>query len=205
MPDAVQAVKAELAQPALLTANGGHGNVHAVARQKKELVHAGRLLFGRKLKPVTQRTKVVVTYCFPERDRAGRSQAQKKRDAANWAPTSKMLIDGITASGIWPDDDDAWVEGPDNRIGEPHGRAGFVVIWVTLEPVTVAAVQQVRQEPTPKAQGRTGPRPMCAARLERDLLVRGELVGEVAYFCTSEPHDSKIRHRGVTQDGPLEW
>lgn len=201
----LQVVKGELAQPALLNANGGHGNVHAVARQKRELVHAGRLLFGRKLKPVTGRTRVVVTYCFPEVDRTGRSQAEKKRDAANWAPTSKCLIDGLTASGIWPDDDDRWVEGPDNRIGPVHGRPGFVEIWISLEPITEEASRQLDKPAAVKPARATGARPMCGAWVERDLEVRGELVGEVAYFCTSEPHDPKIKHRGVTEAGTIEW
>lgn len=202
MADVLQSVKGELAQPALLNANGSHGHPKAVARQKKELVHAGRLLFGRRLKPVTQRTKVVVTYCFPERDRAGRSQANRARDAANWAPTSKCLIDGLTAAGIWPDDNDAWVEGPDNRIGEPHGRTGFVEIWITLEPV---AVKPLPPSVTIVKHGTRGTRPMCAARVERDLEHNGELIGEVAYFCTLEPHDPKVKHRGMTETGELVW
>lgn len=39
----------------------------------------------------------------------------RRRDAANWHPTVKALIDGMTDAGALPDDDNAHLIGPDLR------------------------------------------------------------------------------------------
>jgi hypothetical protein len=33
----------------------------------------------------------------------------RRRDPLNWASTVKPILDGITDSGAWPDDDSTWV------------------------------------------------------------------------------------------------
>lgn len=84
------------------------------------------LSMGRvQLRPIKSRVRVVVVYCFPNRI---------KRDAANYHPTTKALIDGLTKAGVWPDDDDRWVEGPDNRIGPTRpDKLGRVAVYLVLE------------------------------------------------------------------------
>jgi crossover junction endodeoxyribonuclease RusA len=32
-----------------------------------------------------------------------------RRDPSNWYPTIKVLVDGITDAGVWPDDHAGWV------------------------------------------------------------------------------------------------
>lgn len=80
---------------------------------------------GKALKPVTERQHVTITY--------GWTKPRRIRDAGNLQPTSKALVDGLTDAGIWPDDNDAWVIGPDDRFGEPSDRPGLVKITIELE------------------------------------------------------------------------
>lgn len=40
-------------------------------------------------------------------------------DPENAAPMVKAILDGITQSGYWPDDNAKYVVGPDYRLGEP--------------------------------------------------------------------------------------
>ena len=52
-------------------------------------------------------------------------------------PTTKALIDGITDFGVWPDDNDLWVVGPDHRRGEgvaPLGVRKVRLVITELEP-----------------------------------------------------------------------
>jgi crossover junction endodeoxyribonuclease RusA len=66
----------------------------------------------------------VVTVHIPVKDR-------RRRDPANWAPTCKAAIDGLTDAGwLWPDDDQAHV--------------------LTTEPVLVVGAKTVRIEVTPR-------------------------------------------------------
>ena len=36
-------------------------------------------------------------------------KGNRRRDPLNWASTVKPILDGITDSGAWPDDDSRWV------------------------------------------------------------------------------------------------
>ena len=36
-------------------------------------------------------------------------KGNRRRDPLNWASTVKPILDGITDSGAWPDDDSTWV------------------------------------------------------------------------------------------------
>ena len=42
-----------------------------------------------------------------------------RMDPANAYPTVKAAIDGLTDYGVWPDDDDKHLDGPDMRRGAP--------------------------------------------------------------------------------------
>lgn len=53
-----------------------------------------------------------------------------KYDAANLAPTAKAVVDGFTTAGLWPDDDNDHVLGPDIRRGP--ARRGNPGLTVTL-------------------------------------------------------------------------
>lgn len=104
-------------------------------REKARLlgqVHASR-------QKITARTRVVFIYEFP---RGGR------RDAANWHPTTKALMDGLVDAGLWPDDSNRYVEGPDNRIGPPTGDAWKRVrIWLEVQPVESRPTVPVDTDP----------------------------------------------------------
>lgn len=41
----------------------------------------------------------------------------RRRDPGNWAPTAKAVLDGLVDAGVFPDDDETHVTGPDMRIG----------------------------------------------------------------------------------------
>lgn len=45
-------------------------------------------------------------------------------DPENAAPMVKAILDGITQSGYWPDDNADYVLGPDYRLGEPSTEKG---------------------------------------------------------------------------------
>jgi crossover junction endodeoxyribonuclease RusA len=122
----------------IINANEGLHRMQ-VAERRGRLRQIGRVVFGRQLVPVQERTRVIVTMGLLER---------RKRDAANWAPTAKPLIDGLTDARIWPDDEDAWVVGPDMRLGPlSSDRSGPVAmrrveVWITLSPA-VESVEPV--------------------------------------------------------------
>ena len=80
---------------------------------------------GLAMKPATVRSRVVITY--------GWTGPGRVRDAGNLQPTSKALVDGLVDAGVFPDDNDAWVEGPDNRFGEKSDRPGLVKITIRIE------------------------------------------------------------------------
>lgn len=77
------------------------------------------------LKPPGERCRIVMTY--------GWTGPGRVRDAGNLQPTSKACVDGLVDAGIFPDDNDKYVEGPDNRFGEKSDRDGLVKITIRLE------------------------------------------------------------------------
>lgn len=77
------------------------------------------------LQPVERRTRIIVTY--------GWTGPGRVRDSGNLQPTSKALVDGLVDAGIFPDDNDKWVVGPDNRFGDRSDRNGLVKITIELE------------------------------------------------------------------------
>lgn len=64
--------------------------------------------------------RIVVSYRFPDNTR---------RDVGNLQPTSKAIVDGLVDAGLFPDDNDLHVLGPDNR-REPVNGAHEVVVRV---------------------------------------------------------------------------
>lgn len=190
----MQTVKAQLPIGALLNEND-RLDYHAKADKVQALVQIGKLAFARKLQRITVRTRIEITYCFPAEDQRGRSQAGKRRDVANWAPTSKALVDGLVRAGIMPDDNGAWVVGPFNLTGPPIPNRNMVEVWITLDDAPAI-------EPAEKRAKGPSARPMCGHYISQHLAVAGR---EVRYHCTEEPHDAKVKHHAVTADGDLRW
>lgn len=54
-------------------------------------------------------------------------------DPENAAPMVKAILDGITQSGYWPDDNADYVLGPDCRLGEPSTEKGVYHITIRIE------------------------------------------------------------------------
>lgn len=54
-------------------------------------------------------------------------------DPENAAPMVKAILDGITQSGYWPDDNADYVLGPDYRLGEPSTEKGVYHITIRIE------------------------------------------------------------------------
>lgn len=48
-------------------------------------------------------------------------------DAGNLHPTGKAIIDGFTDAGLWPDDSNQYVIGPDMRQGEKQATLAVTV------------------------------------------------------------------------------
>jgi len=85
------------------------------------LVHARRVRLPKGLERVHIRAEIHKT-------------STRKYDASNYQPTIKALVDGIVVDyGLCADDDNAHVEGPDIRPGEP-GRAAVTITISELTP-----------------------------------------------------------------------
>lgn len=54
-----------------------------------------------------QPCRVIAWLAFPDR---------RRRDAPNWWPTIKALMDGLVDAGVWDDDNSRIIQGPDHRI-----------------------------------------------------------------------------------------
>ena len=75
--------------------------------------------------PRLDRVRILVEYQPPQRTRS--------RDAGNWAPSGKALIDGIRDAKVIPDDNSRHVLEESYRIGEPF-PLGRMVVYVTEVP-----------------------------------------------------------------------
>lgn len=91
----------------LLTANQRQHRM-AVARSTAILRHAAALTAQAARATEFTRAHVTVTVHWPDR---------RRRDVLNIAPTVKACIDGMTDAGLWSDDDDTHLIGPDFRVG----------------------------------------------------------------------------------------
>ena len=82
--------------------------------------------------PRLDRAHIVVQPCFTRQNRT--------RDITNWMPTAKACVDGLTDAGLWLDDDDAHVVGPDLRPGPTvKGLARIRITITELDPTGDAA------------------------------------------------------------------
>lgn len=82
---------------------------------------------ARQLEPVTGPVHVMAHVSAPKKSRA---------DVGNTYPTVKAVIDGCTDAGIWPDDNDDHLTGPDMRRGQPTGLPGTYRVRLVITPTT---------------------------------------------------------------------
>lgn len=81
---------------------------------------------ARKLEPVTSQVHVHAYVSAPKKSRA---------DVGNTYPTVKAVIDGCTDAGVWPDDNDDHLIGPDMRRAEPTRVPGMYRVRIVITPV----------------------------------------------------------------------
>ena len=74
------------------------------------------------------RAHALVELTFPDPGR--------RRDAGNWHPTAKALIDGIVDSELLAEDDRKHLDGPDLRIVDDRCKPGHVEVAIHLTAVT---------------------------------------------------------------------
>ena len=68
--------------------------------------------------PAMQRARMVGVFEPPDR---------RKRDAANWAPSWKAVVDGVVDAKVLPDDNYKYLEGPYPQLGEAHLKGRLVL------------------------------------------------------------------------------
>lgn len=59
----------------------------------------------------------------------------RRRDPANWAPTTKAIVDGLVDAHVFTDDDSKHLVGPDMRVGEKVVPAN-IGVWVLIYPLS---------------------------------------------------------------------
>lgn len=78
-----------------------------------------------------ERARVLIYYRFPNNIR---------REVNNLMPTSKAIVDGLVDAGVFPDDNDKHVIGPDNRREPVNGPHQVIVrVYVPAETSYCAA------------------------------------------------------------------
>ena len=60
---------------------------------------------------------------------------KRRRDPANYAPTIKCLVDGLTDAGWWPDDTPEYVRTHEPEL-RPVGRRTGLTVTVTIKERT---------------------------------------------------------------------
>ena len=78
---------------------------------------------ARGAEPFAGRAHVTVTISWPDK---------RRRDVANYHPTVKACVDGMVDAGIFVDDSDRYIEGPDLRRG--YGRWGVDITATEIAP-----------------------------------------------------------------------
>ncbi|MFT4471421.1 hypothetical protein ACMX2H_16075 [Arthrobacter sulfonylureivorans] len=101
--------------PTVRTKRGGQVQPELVKRIKfwRARAHAAAMNV-----PGVERGRVVVYYRFPTNHR---------REVSNLQPTSKAILDGLVDAGVFPDDNDKHVMGPDNRREPVNGPQQVIV------------------------------------------------------------------------------
>lgn len=104
--------------------------LHPQARSKRTKLW--RLLAAKSARNLQQveRARVLIYYRFPTNHR---------REVNNLMPTSKAIVDGLVDAGVFPDDSDKYVVGPDNR-REPINGPHQVIVRVYVPPNIHAAL-----------------------------------------------------------------
>lgn len=77
------------------------------------------LVKARGLRLALSRGRVEIVYRYPDRTR---------REVSNLQPTSKAIVDGLVDAGIFPDDKDGVLVGPDNRRDPVNGPHAVTVL-----------------------------------------------------------------------------
>lgn len=109
--------------PGLRLLNANHRPHWAVkARITRELRKAAWAIARRDRIPPLGQVRIVVEYQPPSNGR--------RRDAANWAPTGKALIDGLRDAGVIADDNSRQLVEEAYRIGLRYPR-GRMVLHIT--------------------------------------------------------------------------
>ncbi len=121
-----------IALPAGIKLINSNDRQHHMARNRltQAIKDAARVMSRKEKIPRLERVYIRGLYCPPTR---------RVRDPANWYPSFKAAIDGLTdqkikgvvmpGTGILPDDDDEHVVGPDMRLGEPV-KLGQIVLQI---------------------------------------------------------------------------
>lgn len=60
-----------------------------------------------------------------------------RADPSNSAPTVKVLVDGMTDAGVWPDDDHTHVIGPTYLRDKSSGKPGVHTVRLVMTPQEV--------------------------------------------------------------------
>lgn len=71
-----------------------------------------------------EKARVVVWITWPDK---------RRRDIGNWAPLAKAVLDGLVDAGVFPDDNDDHITGPDLRRADPGPLRVVVEISAELE------------------------------------------------------------------------
>jgi crossover junction endodeoxyribonuclease RusA len=77
-----------------------------------------------------------------------RFTTNRRRDPNNWYPTAKAAIDGLVDAGVFVDDNERVVIGPDMRIGQPStvGRGALLLHLWALPPLNEPHPRTRRRE-----------------------------------------------------------
>lgn len=122
---ATQSLQVDVPASEWLTANGRYHWAERARRVKALRVRANVLARQARLSRMRPPVRVVATV---------HTRTSGRFDPDNAAPTSKAIIDGLTDTGIWADDDHTQVIGPDHRRGPsaPTLPVGWHRITITI-------------------------------------------------------------------------
>jgi crossover junction endodeoxyribonuclease RusA len=107
----------------LLNANDRSGHWARRKRLTSALREAAAWLAHQQHIPRLERAHIAGIYEPPDK---------RRRDPANWQPSFKACVDGLTDAGVFRDDDSEHVDGPDPRLGPVHPRGRIVLVITEL-------------------------------------------------------------------------
>lgn len=106
--------------PAKTIINANGREHHMVRANKTKALRSLAKTAAQGLPPYTNHVWVRAYIDWPKINR--------KRDAANLAPTLKACVDGFTDAGLWPDDNDQHITGPHSYATDQTAPRGFTVV-----------------------------------------------------------------------------